>query len=122
MFKSIAQAVRPAMQSTGPAMATGTQAAVAVIVVYAEIAIIAAAGYGSYVGGKRIHTWIKSWRVVQDPPKPATPGTSALKPAKATIVATADRSPTPTSFPLDLQTPLPIPTGGAFRLPGASSG
>jgi hypothetical protein len=52
MFASIAQAARPAMQSSGrflaPAVAAGTQAAVAVIVVYAEIAIIAAAGYGSY--------------------------------------------------------------------------
>ena len=95
MFASIAQAARPAMQSSGrflaPAMAAGTQAAVAVVVVYADIAIIAAAGYGSYVGGKRIHTWIKSWRVVQDPPRPATPGTSALKPAKETIVGTADK-------------------------------
>jgi hypothetical protein len=82
------------VQSSGrflaPAVAASTQAAVAVILVYAEIAIIGAAGYGSYVVGKLNHTWVKSWRVVQDPSKPTPPTTSALNPTQATIVGTAN--------------------------------
>jgi hypothetical protein len=87
-----------------------------------EIAIIGAAGYGSYVADRLNDTWVSLGVLCKTHRNPHRPQPRPSIRYNQPSPAPRTRSPTLTSFPPDLQTPLPIPMGGAFCLSGHSSG
>jgi hypothetical protein len=97
MFAPAFRAAAPALQRGGrflvPAVAAATQLAVTVLVAYAEITMVAVAGYGGVAAARRLQDWRQSRRHGY---KPASATSPAPAPASAGApAATASLTPVP---------------------------